>query len=78
MRGDYLWDRSGRPDPEVVALERLLGPMRHRGGPLALPAGRPTGAAPSRWRPLVAPIALAAAIVSLGGVYWLVRNPRPR
>jgi len=26
---DYLWDKSGEPDPTVVALEELLGPMGH-------------------------------------------------
>jgi hypothetical protein len=27
MSGDYLWDRSGPPDPEIVALERTLGSL---------------------------------------------------
>ena len=27
MTGDYLWDRSGVPDPEVVRLERVLGTL---------------------------------------------------
>jgi hypothetical protein len=26
---DYLWDRSGEPDPEVAALEKLLAPLAH-------------------------------------------------
>jgi hypothetical protein len=26
---DYLWDRSGEPDPEIQHLERLLGRFRH-------------------------------------------------
>lgn len=26
---DYLWDRSGEPDPEVARLEALLSPLRH-------------------------------------------------
>jgi hypothetical protein len=26
---DYLWDRSGPPDPEVARLERLLTPLAH-------------------------------------------------
>ena len=28
MTDDYLWDRSGPPDPEVERLERLLGRLR--------------------------------------------------
>lgn len=31
----YLWDRAGEPDPEVAALEQLLGPARHDDRPLA-------------------------------------------
>lgn len=31
MNDDYLWDRSGEPDPDVVALERALGELRHKG-----------------------------------------------
>ena len=31
MSDDYLWDRSGKPDPEVKQLEDLLSPLRsHR------------------------------------------------
>ena len=26
---DYLWDRSGEPDPEILRLETLLGKFRH-------------------------------------------------
>ncbi|MBK8257986.1 MAG: FecR domain-containing protein [Polyangiaceae bacterium] len=29
MSDDYLWDKSGEPDPEVVALEKALAPLRH-------------------------------------------------
>src|SRR5688500_2173646 len=28
MSDDYLWDRSGPPDPEVQKLEKLLAPLR--------------------------------------------------
>jgi hypothetical protein len=37
-RSDYLWDRSGEPDPEVQHLEELLGTLRHRGSLPPLPA----------------------------------------
>jgi hypothetical protein len=33
MNEDYLWDKSGPPDPEVVHLEQLLGPFRHQQKP---------------------------------------------
>jgi hypothetical protein len=30
MNDDYLWDRSGPPDPEIERLERTLAPLRYR------------------------------------------------
>ena len=30
MNEDYLWDRSGPPDPEIERLERTLAPLRYR------------------------------------------------
>ena len=33
MNEDYLWDKSGPPDPEVVHLEQLLVPFRHQQKP---------------------------------------------
>ena len=35
MREDYLWDRSGPPDPEIEQLERTLAPLRLGARPLA-------------------------------------------
>lgn len=29
MNDDYLWDRSGEPDPDIARLEHLLGRYRH-------------------------------------------------
>lgn len=29
MSDEYLWDRSGPPDPEIARLEQLLGTLRH-------------------------------------------------
>src|SRR5688572_13078459 len=29
MSDDYLWDRSGPPDPDVAKLETLLSPLAH-------------------------------------------------
>ncbi len=65
--GSYLWDRSGPPDAEVAALERLLGGVADRCPVPAL--GRlPATAPPRRW-PLWqgAAAALAAALVLVVG-----------
>ena len=44
MSDDYLWDKSGPPDPVIADLERSLGQLRHRGRPVALGEGQATRA----------------------------------
>ncbi|MBV8756693.1 MAG: FecR domain-containing protein [Deltaproteobacteria bacterium] len=51
---DYLWEKSGAPDPEVARLEALLSPLAHE-APLRQPR--------RRW-PYVAAIVAAAAAVT--------------
>ena len=63
MRDDYLWDRSGTPDPEVERLERLLAPLGHRApapAPAMLRAPRPRP-----WRAIAAAAAVTLAAASL-------------
>jgi hypothetical protein len=71
---DYLFDRSGAPDPEVQALERLLAPLAHDGRPLPqlppLPSRRPT---PSRRRLPLLLAAAAALFVAFG--LWIGSGP---
>jgi hypothetical protein len=38
MKEDYLWDRSGEPDPELQKLEEILGTLRYQPRPLQIPA----------------------------------------
>lgn len=68
-RDDYLWDGSGEPDPDVVRLENLLTPYRHRGALPALPARVPAR------RQLFAQVTLqiltaAAALVLVAASAW--------
>ena len=56
---DYLWDKTGAPDPEVERLEKLLGPFRHH-APLRAPR-RPL----LRYGAIAAGLLLAAAAVTL-------------
>lgn len=74
-RDDYLWDRTGPPDPEVERLESLLRPLgraRDAGAtPLRLPPRVPLRAErPGRsvgvWRPALA----FAASVLIGLAVW--------
>lgn len=63
----YLWDRTGRPDPEVVQLEQLLGSVRER-CPIPELGPLPT-ATPGRGRALriVALATAAAAVFAVAG-----------
>jgi hypothetical protein len=58
MKDNYLWDRSGPPDPEVERLERTLAPLRYRH------RGEVAGLAPQRSRAWMA----AAAAVVMGAI----------
>src|SRR5687767_15203136 len=37
MKDDYLWDRTGEPDPEIQQLEETLGTLRYQPRPLEIP-----------------------------------------
>jgi hypothetical protein len=78
MSGDYLWDRSGEPDPEIQRLEEVLGGLRsNRPAPefsgqqkVRQIPGRGTRFQGTRWR------AAIAAGVALGiCASWLVTRP---
>lgn len=71
----YLWDRSGTPDPEVVRLEKLLEPLRHRGSmPEIQESGPPPPDHPRRRSALLL-IAASIAIVIAAGAMLALRSP---
>ena len=37
MSDDYLWDKTGQPDPEIQQLEEILGTLRYQTKPLEIP-----------------------------------------
>jgi hypothetical protein len=63
MNDDYLWDRSGPPDPQIERLEQTLAPLRSRrraglvGSPHTLPR--------LRWAAAAAVVVAAAAALEL-------------
>jgi hypothetical protein len=59
MNDDYLWDRTGKPDPEIQELEELLGTLRYQPRPLRIPRDLTI----ARRRPFVLPVSIAAAII---------------
>jgi hypothetical protein len=38
IEGDYLWDKTGEPDPEIQQLEEILGTLHYQPRPLEIPA----------------------------------------
>ncbi len=68
---EYLWDRSGPPDPEVAALESELARARWSGRLPAAPL--PARAPRAAWRPALA-ASLAAAALFGGALWWWSRG----
>ncbi|HEY7784015.1 MAG TPA: hypothetical protein VIB00_04795 [Pyrinomonadaceae bacterium] len=59
MSDNYLWDKSGEPDPLIEELERELSSLRYQPRPLKIPAAHGFG----RRRFFAPTLALAATIV---------------
>ena len=80
MNDDYLWDKSGPPDPEIKQLEEILGTLRYQPKPFEIPRDVP---APRRrnYFPLLAAIAATLLVALLAGAVWLrvrSRNEAPQ
>ena len=69
MNEDYLWDKSGEPDPQIQQLEDILGTLRYQPKPLQLPKESPA----TRRRNYVPWLAIAATLVIalLAGGIWV-------
>jgi hypothetical protein len=83
MNDDYLWDRSGTPDPEIQRLETLLAEFRPEDRPLVLPAEFPDAASKPRglllqfpWLPRLAAAAVILLTISVGA-YFALRPTNP-
>jgi hypothetical protein len=78
MRDDYLWDRSGEPDPDVQSLESILGNLRHKGRAPQMPVEQNLRTAlyrrPRSFTWLAAAAAIALLMVALG--VWLALHTR--
>jgi len=70
MNDDYLWDRSGPPDPEIERLERTLAPLRYRHREEVL---HQAPKRPRMWWAAAAAVVLSAAGISR----FAVPQPRP-
>lgn len=67
---DYLWDRSGEPDPEIQKLETALGRLRHNRPAPKFPEVTPTR--PRVWRLPLFQAACAAAVVLVAAAITLM------
>ena len=79
MNDDYLWDRSGTPDPEIQRLEALLADLRHADQPLILPVDAPAASTRPRglllrmpWLPRLAAAAVVLFALS-ASIYFALR-----
>lgn len=68
MSNDYLWDRSGQPDPEIERLEKTLGALRY-GREWAPPGPDPRIARRRWWAGAIA----AAAVLAVAA--WQLTRP---
>ena len=77
MSEDYLWDRTGEPDPEIERLEQVLSSLRYQPQPFAIPADV-QGRRRRRVIPMLA-IAATIAMMIVGTGLWLgLRRPLNR
>lgn len=65
MKEDYLWDKSGEPDPQIQELEQILAPLRYQPKPLELPVVR------RRNYLSLAAIAATLLVALLAGGLWI-------
>ena len=73
MNDDYLWDKTGQPDPQIQQLEEIMGTLRYQPKPLVLPRRK-------NYLPLLA-IAASILLAILAGGIWLrvrSRNETPK
>ena len=67
MNEDYLWDKSGEPDPQIQQLEEILGTLRYQRKPLNLPRRR-------NYFPLLAIAATVVVTLLTAGLWLQIHN----
>jgi len=72
MSEEYLWDRSGEPDPEVERLEKLLSPYRYQDR-TRVPGMQPLQRS-ARWYACAA----AAAVLIVAGIWRWEKTPEEK
>lgn len=67
MNDDYLWDKTGQPDPEIQKLEEILGTLRYQPRPLVIPRRK-------NYFPLLAIAASLLLAIAAGSIWLGVRS----
>ncbi len=80
MNEDYLWDKSGEPDPEIEQLENVMGRLRfkHPVELLPLPATPPVRSFKLSFSPALAVAATLLILLLAGGVWLGLRRSSSR
>lgn len=74
MNEDYLWDKSGQPDPQIQELEEILGTLRYQPRPLEIPQELLTPKRKRNYFPLLAIAATVLLALVAGGIWLRVRT----
>ncbi len=74
MNDDYLWDKSGEPDPQVQQLEEILGTLRYQHQALEIPS-QPIDRRRSYF-PILAIAATVAFALVAGGLWLRAQNQK--
>jgi len=75
MNDDYLWDKSGEPDPEIQQLEQILGTLRYQPRPLEIPDDLVVHRRRSYF-PLMAIAATFIIALLAAGLWWRVTSQK--
>lgn len=75
MNEDYLWDKSGQPDPKIQELEEILGTLRYQPKPLVIPRDL-AGSRRRNYFPLLTIAATVLLALVAAGVWVQVRTTR--
>lgn len=73
MKDDYLWDKTGEPDPQVQQLEEILGTLRYQPKQLEIPEELPLPRRENHFPWLAIAAGLLLAILA-GGIWLSTRS----
>ncbi|HEX6648122.1 MAG TPA: hypothetical protein VF075_01240, partial [Pyrinomonadaceae bacterium] len=73
MNDDYLWDKSGKPDPQIQELEQILGSLRYEPKPFEIPRDVPLSTR-RKYFPLVAIAATLLLALLVAGIWFRMRT----